>query len=740
MKKRYQPLLASTLALGVCLAGATVAQADTGGATSTTSSNTSGTQTVVRKTVQQLASPSGEIITNSMYTQVTSVGNGNTTVEVPIGANSVRNLNGFGRPAVNNGTAEIVQNVDGSAASRVLSDADLQPVTVKVDVTLDGIPIAPEDVINKSGVLDVTYTIVNTTARMQQVTYTDGAGNPITETVQVADPMAASVAITLPEGFNEITAPGATVAGDGQNGNQLGYTVVLFQPLGNTTSTVSYQSRITNATMPKAVVSVLPIVPMENSTIASTVAAYESGGKAGAAINDAGVQIGDNLLKLQDGTLQLIDGLGQLSDGAGTLVSGLGQLDDGAGQLSSGLGQLSSGAAELSGGLGLLNTGGKQLQAGIGALNTGAADLSTGAGQVAAGATQLSAGITQLNTAMVNLLPAVTSTPDWADFKEQAEGVDLLIGIAESLQSETITDAVSALTAVTTALGSCPDDPTVCPAPVRTQLLAAQASLQNALAPADQGGSIQTVMGILQCLGGTPVLPQCPAEPLGEFTLASVEGLIQTLSDTFVDAGGPNGTQALNAGGIALAQGATQLAGGAAQLSGSVSTQLVPGINQLAGGLTAANAGAAALSVGASTASSGGQQLADGLSQAASGAPALVDGLGQAADGAQQIAAGAGQLKSEGADVLAATGNTTAIGFNRQVAQIKALQALGEQGAGIPYGKATGDQVTTTGAYQITLQAPSNQRSADLVKWGLGIIGLVAAAGLAVVVTRRRVS
>ena len=253
---------------------------------------------------------------------------------------------------------------------RTLTDADIAPMEVSVKVMLDGVEVAPADLVGKSGVVDVEYTVRNTTAKTGPVTFTDVEGKEITEDVETADPFAGSLDVILPQGFNEVTAPGATIAGNGQNETQLGYTFVLFPPLGSAEVKVGYQSRVTNGQMPAAEFAFLPIVPFDNSTIAGTTEAYKGGASTGAAIFGAGQQIGDNLLKLQDGAGKLVAGLGQLSAGATQLSDGLvntaapgsAALADGANQVADGLNQLNSNVPALEEGVSDLNAGAKTAQ------------------------------------------------------------------------------------------------------------------------------------------------------------------------------------------------------------------------------------------------------------------------------------------------------------------------------------------------------------------------------------------
>ena len=218
------------------------------GAAAVTTEDSGDVQATVRKTVLQTGSATGEIATSRMYTQISAVGNGTKTVVVPVGTTSNRNLNEFGAFPMEGESMVVDLSVsDGvGVEQRTLTDADIAPMEVSVKVMLDGVEVAPADLVGKSGVVDVEYTVRNTTAKTGPVTFTDVEGKEITEDVETADPFAGSLDVVLPQGFNEVTAPGATIAGNGQNETQLGYTFVLFPPLGSAEVKVGYQSRVTN--------------------------------------------------------------------------------------------------------------------------------------------------------------------------------------------------------------------------------------------------------------------------------------------------------------------------------------------------------------------------------------------------------------------------------------------------------------------------------------------------------------
>ncbi len=410
------------------------------GAAAVTMEDSGDVQATVRKTVLQTATATGEVLTSRMYTQVSAVGNGTKTVLVPVGATSNRNLNAFGAFPMEGESIQFDLTVDGGAEERTLTDADINPMEVSVKVTLDGVEIQPEEVVGASGVLDVQYTVRNTTATTSPITYADVEGTEITEDLETAEPYVGALDVTLPQGFNEVTAPGATIAGNGQNQTSLGFSFVLFPPLGSPEVTVGYQARISDAVMPPADFSFLPIVPFDNSTIAGTTDAYRGGVATGASIFGAGTEIGENLLKLQDGASQLVAGLGQLSAGAvqisdglvNTAAPGAEALADGSAQVSDGLNQLNSqipaladGTAALDAGANQISDGLNELDSNVPALAAGVTRLDKGAGDLNSGADQLAAGMASLNDGLKLLSQGVATLPENAVVKG---GVDQLQG------------------------------------------------------------------------------------------------------------------------------------------------------------------------------------------------------------------------------------------------------------------------------------------------------------------------
>lgn len=733
-------------ALALVAASAVGAAAADGNVISPNPNSGSQVNSTVRKTVAVSADAQGKVSSATMITQVSANGKGQTTVEVPVGANSARNLDSFGGAAVQNGNAVFNLNLNGSQEARVMTTADPGPIQITTETTLDGQPIQPDQVVNKTGVLKVKYTVINKEKQVLEVPVKGKDGNTTIEKQEVDAPIGGSVAITLPQGFNEISAPGGTMGGNGMGATNLSYSLVMFRPLGNPVANLEYESRITNGTLPQAVFTMVPIVPLENSTIKTARSSFELGTKTGETINEAGKKIDDGATQLATGVGTAQAGAQKLADGLnGTAIPGAGKLAAGADQLSSGISDtLQPGANALDAGAGALAKAlGDQIAPGAGQLATGAGALSTALNdQIAPGANQLAtalqgavsaantiaAGAGNLNTAVTGLLqPGMT---------DLANGVQSLNDTVTGTGVNTLLAGAGQVTAGTAgAQGAVSAYDTICQGTGAPSCAALKSGLLTYIAGADgvAGGTTNLITGLQDPTAGVPALntgaqqlkagvnslaAQTPALAAGTAALAG--GL----------AAGSTGMDTLSAGIGQAASGSSALATGAGTLSAGIgqatdgSEKLSAGAGQLADGInTKVAPGAVALAEGAG-------QLATGLVPAGEGAQQIADGLPAAVDGAGQLAAGGKELASKG--------NEAAAGFGNQVNQIDAIQQLGVEGVGIPYGKATGENVTTTGAYQLTLAAAQTPEQNNAMRFGLAIVGLLAAGGIGTAITRKR--
>jgi putative membrane protein len=314
---------------------------------------------VVRKTVLITMGPDAKSTSQRVYTQLTATGAGSVQVSDPVGPTPLRNLNGFAAPNVVAGKAVYNLSVSGRADRRTVQDFTGQlPIKIGVAVTLDGNAISPGDVVDKSGLLKVTYTVTNVSGVQQSVQIPDGRGGTLTKQETVPVPIVGTMATTLPASFAAVDAPGAAIGADGHGGSQLSYTLLLFEPIGSSSATLTYQAQLSRGSMPFVEFQFLPIAPEANPSTKSAQDQYKGGQDQGLQLTSGATTIDSNLLKLQAGAGQLLSGLQKLAAGATQLADGLnGQAVPGAGKLAGGLSQAEGGGQKLADGLTQFNQG-----------------------------------------------------------------------------------------------------------------------------------------------------------------------------------------------------------------------------------------------------------------------------------------------------------------------------------------------------------------------------------------------
>ncbi|WP_374968936.1 hypothetical protein [Terrabacter sp. BE26] len=359
------------------------------------------------ETVQAYLDATGKVDVARVYEQVAMKGHGTVELANPVETQNLRNLDSFSGFDVKDGAMVGRFDVDGEQRLRSVSDFTRKlPLEVVATYTLDGKPIAPEDVLGRSGHLEVRYTVKNVTGLPKVVTFDDGTGRSSSVTQSVVIPMVGSLATTLPDTFTNVASKEAALAGDGHGGTKLTFTMTLFGPIGTPMATFGYTADIVEGTLPKATVAALPVSPLDSPSFKGGAASYKSGATTGGTLAAGATEIDANLLKLRDGAGTLLAGLIQLRDGAKKLDAGLGaqalpgsrELASGAGQLKDGTAKLRSGAATAKDGSSQVAGGATQLADGADQVDAGAEKLSGGATQVDAGAGRLAQGAGLLNT------------------------------------------------------------------------------------------------------------------------------------------------------------------------------------------------------------------------------------------------------------------------------------------------------------------------------------------------------
>ena len=550
------------------------------------------------ETVSVYLSSVGAVESARVYEQLSFTGDGSVTVENPVEESGLRNLDGFGGFDVTNGVQRTTVDVDGSQRVRSVSTytRDL-PLEIGVDYLLDGTEVEPGDVVGAAGSLTVTYTVKNVTAAPREITYTDGSGGTVTETVDVPIPMVGSLTTIAPENFTNVRSDTANLAGDGQGGTKLSFTMTLFPPVGSDTATFGYTANISDGVVPEASITALPVNPLDSPTFKSAGDSYQGGSETGEELVAGANEIDANLLLLRDGAADLLAGLIQLSDGADELRAGL--VDDAV----PGSAKLAAGASDLDAGIGRLDAGAGQLDAGAKKLKGGTGSALDGGKKLSAGLQQISGGLNQLSDSTAGL-PAAAAGIDALQ-----AGVDQLIaGFGTTAQAGTLLNGLDQLE---TGLGQLKAGSIQLEgglgqllgngSPATPGLVGAkggvdqvQAGLNDAVKP---GGSLDQLIGGLTAVKGTDCGPVCAG------TLDAIIAQVR-------------GNKAALAQGNA---GLLQVSGGLGTAIGGLNTQLIPGAGLLTAGLTDASAGATKATVGAAKLKGGALLLRDGLDQLEAG-------------------------------------------------------------------------------------------------------------------------
>jgi putative membrane protein len=646
---------------------------------------------VNRETVQAELNPSGSLDTARLFSQLVVTGDGTYLVADPTSGKNIRDLDGFSAPDVKNGNAQYSIDVHGRTSRRTVSDfTGTLPLSVKAEYTLDGKRMSAQDVVGKSGILDVRYTVENVSGTPTQISYSV-AGKQVTKTVDIVTPYVGAMSVTLPSSFTDIDATRADIGGDGRGGQVLTWTMVLFEPIGQVKQTFGYTARVKNARVPGAKVQAVPVSPSKKPELAYGEKGFAEGVDSAGNVAFAGATIDSNMIKLRDGAGDLLAGLTKLAAGAAALKDGLAggaapgahQLADGLGQAKAGSAKLAAGADLLGGGLTKVKNGSGKLTAGLGTasagsekLLNGSQDLATGAGLTAAGAKSLSDGLTQISAGLDQLGAASALPAAKAGAVALRAGVDaMLAGLGTPTTPGTLFNGMAQLAGGVSLLGSQvqlgldntdPANPGTKQAVQGLQTLSS--TQQLALTTGIAGLGLPGIKATLACAA--------PASVADGNACALIDSLLTSSAYGFPKS---DGTLALmlskiNQAKIDLGAGIGQLSGGVAQVNGGLvqiaaglksgsaaHPGLAEGLDSLVVGLTTAVGGVTALAAGAKTASAGSVQLADGTSKVAAGAAQLsgegaaplADGLAQLFAGSKALDDGLGQLATGGGQAVA---------------------------------------------------------------------------------------
>ncbi|WP_426244264.1 hypothetical protein [Nocardioides sp. LHG3406-4] len=735
-----------------------------------------GVDVVNTETVQVYMDADGGIDTKRVYEQLTLTGDGDVELANPIEESGLRNLDGFSGFSVEDGEQQVDMSVDGVERLRTVSTytGDL-PLDVDIAYELDGKSVDASDIVGESGHLEVTYTVKNVTAKPQEISYADGTGSMVTETVDVPVPMVGSLTTVLPPNFSEVQSGQANMAGDGKGGTKMSFTMTLVPPIGSDTATFGYTADIEDGLVPRASISALPVNPLESPTFKTAATSYQGGAQTGEALAAGATEIDTNLLKLRDGAGDLISGLVQLRDGAGELETGL------AGRAAPGARQLSAGAGELRTGLGKIDDGAGQLA-------DGARKLADGTGEAKTGSQKLNAGLKKISGGLDQLAATTTGLPKaQAGITLLQDGVgQILAGFGGGPTDQGLINGLSQLENGAAILGG-----------GLRQLRGDGASsglglakfavdgVQQGLAPAvAENGSLDDLAQGLrdvqvycnpaaqqQCVDAHEGMRAGVLDSKAQLTdangyLIDVSGGLGTaiagLDNQLIPGVGQLNTGLTDAknGAIKLKAGVASVGGGLDQLEQGLTTA-VAGVLKLANGANDAEAGSGDLTDGLSQLDTGAGQLADGAGELSTGTGSAVDGSGQIADGAEELSTGlddaadgsgllsdglrqaasaapaipdgAARLSKEGMSQLITAGEDTAKEYGQLYATVQAGSKRAEAES-MAYGAPEQARGLTAYSFEITGEDGEGGRNTLRALGALVVVGL----GLGAFALRRR--
>lgn len=254
------------------------------------------------------------------------------------------------------------------------------PFTIKLDYSLNGVPVVPETALGKAGKIALSFSV---------------QPNPLAEPYFRENYL---TQIQIPLNLDYVTAfsaPGASLVIVGKNAT-IAYTVL---PDSSCRHTLEFDTD-----------------KFQLDSISITSSPF-----------DAASLIEFDSEEVQQGITALEGGMDKLIAGSKDLKRGLTDLDKGMGETAAGVGQLAAGASELAQGLSEYSQGATQLYSNADLLSGGVASLGSQGSSLTAGYTALSAGIcqslTQLSTELAPLLAMLPPDQQLA-FSAMLEGMN----------------------------------------------------------------------------------------------------------------------------------------------------------------------------------------------------------------------------------------------------------------------------------------------------------------------------
>ncbi|SDX51452.1 hypothetical protein [Eubacterium barkeri] len=491
------------------------------------------------------------------------------------------------------GDETFTQNADGSLLWNT-AGADIYyqgtttqalPVNISTVYTLNGQSMNPQDMVGKSGQVEITMHFTNTAT-------VNGTTVPFT----------VASAMMLPnDTFTNVTVDKGAVLSDGNNAIVVGLAFPgLNDSLGLSGNTLDLTIRD----------SITVTATATNFELGPTITSMTSNVLEDVGLNQVN-SFGDldtAITKLTTATDQLVAGTISAKDGANTLANGTSAAVTGINTLSDGLTTYTNGVATVAGGT-------TKLQNGLGTLSAGANRLNAGLATAKAGSEQLVAGYKGSDTQ-----------------KGAAQGAqELAAGAGQVRQG--VDAAANQLSGMYDTLGTQASD-----YHTKGEAASTYQSQLTALLTSKAGQPL-TTEDIQQISQLTAAIAQCSgATGAGD----ALEAVQKQMDDNNTQ----QQLATLQAGASRVAEGAAGLNAGinGYEAADGHHTGLYEGTVALDTGLTDATQGSTTLAEGANTATNSAAQLADGANTLASKNSELTGGMAQLQSGGAQLNAGANAL------------------------------------------------------------------------------------------------
>lgn len=729
--------------------------------------------------------PNGLPIQAQLVSTIVARGGEERVVQDPASTVNVAYVNRRGAPQTGDGV--VLVEIGGDGTTRAVTEATFDrplPVALHAEYTLNGEVVAPEAVRGAEGRLGIRYTVTNTTAEQQTLSYQDATGTEVRRQAPVFVPFAGTLEVRLPGGLDVVRAPGAVRTTDAQGLAVLGYTLLLAPPLGSFQTDLAVELQAIEGATPHVTLAVEPATSATDSAMGFGYDALSGAADGNSELAQGLGELGEQTGRLAGGAEALADGASAVAAGAGSLADGIGgPLLRGGRQLEGGAAELAAGAAALEAGVGQAGGSAAQLAGGLAALSDGLGELSAGLVLLASpqGLGQAQAAAGALGDAARQIADSVGSAGDgpWPDLPQppvlpddvSADELAVLVeqylaDLAERAESVPEPTLVQSLRVLEQASLLLVKVAAVLVGEVEEQKAALDEAAASA-ASADDGA--QGLIG--EVCGASPTLSADQCVRLGEVQ-AQASAASQAAASAQVSAVGQAvlaGALGLGAGGVAQALGLLESAvtdlSTALRSGDPAEPGLVEGLDLLRSGLdesveavdVLASVATAAMT-GSGELTAGTEALVDGVTQAASGVATLSDGADALADGASANLAGVAEL-AEGADELAVGARQAAQGSDGVAAGVRALQSEGidpvadavaqsvddpafaaawvaandvRAGEALPYGPPEG--AVGHVAYRLTMAATAH---ATVPPWQLWLVGGVGVGLLAMLAARR---